>query len=81
MDKKEKKERRERLKAIIEGNRISRLPQKTQNDTLKKLQKEKQTAKGFKKNHLDVLVDVISEKQEQADEAIMNQTYAEYNVF
>ena len=69
---------RQRLKATIEANRISRLSQKAQDDLFKELKEKKKTATGANLERISILIDVISDKQEQADEARINQTYAEY---
>lgn len=75
----ENKSRRDRLKAIIEANRISRLSEKVRTDIYNDLIKKKKTAKGAEARRISILLDVISEKQEKEEIARMNQTYAEYN--
>ena len=81
MDKKQSKKQndlRSKLKSQIEGNRISRLSRNTQDQIVKDLKQKMKNAKGEQRKKLDTLVSVIYEKQEQADEAYYNQTYAEY---
>jgi len=69
---------RQRLKATIEANRISRLSQKAQDDLFKELKERKKTATGANLERISILIDVLSDKQEQADEARANQSFAEY---
>lgn len=82
MDKKQSKKRddlRAKLKAQIEGNRISRLSRNTQDEIVKDLKQKSKNVKGKQRKKLDTIISVVHEKQEQADESYYNQTYAEYS--
>lgn len=81
MDKKHSKNQdnlRVKLKSKIEGNRISRLSRNIQDDFVKDLKQKRKNARGKQRKKIDTLISVVHEKQELADEAYYNQTYAEY---
>lgn len=70
---------RERLRATIEANKISRLPYDLREERLNTLKRElKRTKDPRKKEKLRTLISVINEKNEAEEEAMYNQTYAEY---
>ena len=74
----EKEELRIKLRCTIEANRITRLKRDDQDEILAQYRERKRRATGFEKERLRIMVDVIKEKQRQADEAEANMTYAEY---
>lgn len=67
-----------RLRAKIEANRISRLKRDDQDNILNTYKEKKRRAKGLEKEKLKIMIEVIQEKQRQADEAWENMSYAEY---
>lgn len=74
----DKEKLRQKLRATIEANRISRLKIDVQDEILQSYKDRRRKAKGAERERLDILVDVIEEKQRQADEAAANMTYADY---
>jgi|DEB0MinimDraft_12_1074336.scaffolds.fasta_scaffold88724_2 hypothetical protein len=69
---------RVKLKATIEANRIARLKRDDQDDTIDDYKMKKRKAKGLQRERLKIMIQVIEDKQKQADEAWENMTYAEY---
>ena len=67
-----------RLKYTIESNRISRLSQSSQDEMLKDLKERHKKAVGNNKENLSTLIGIIEERQEMAENARVNKTFAEY---
>ena len=67
-----------RLKYTIEANRISRLSQSSQDELLKELKERHKKAVGNNKENLSILIGIIEERQEMAENARINRTFAEY---
>ena len=67
-----------RLKYTIEANRISRLSQPSQDEILKDLKERHKKAVGNNKENLSTLIGIIEERQEMAENARVNRTFAEY---
>ena len=67
-----------RLKYTIEANRISRLSQPSQDELLKDLKERHKKAVGNNKENLSILIGIIEERQEMAENARINRTFAEY---
>ena len=67
-----------RLKYTIEANRISRLSQPSQDELLKDLKVRHKKAVGNNKENLSILIGIIEERQEMAENARINRTFAEY---
>ena len=78
-EEKEKLYQRERIKATIEASRISRMGDKSQKDILNKLKEQKMKVTGLQYERVTTLIDILTEKQNQKEEARANQTYAQYN--
>ena len=78
MDPEEHKKLRDRLKCKLEANKISRLPLDKQDRVLKDLKKTAEKATGYNKERLHTIIGIIEEKQESADIARSNRTFAEY---
>ena len=67
-----------RLKYTIEANRISRLSQPAQDELLNDLKERHKKAVGNNKENLSILIGIIEERQEMAENARINRTFAEY---
>lgn len=66
---------RMKLKAKIEANRISRLKKDVQDDMLDDYKKNFKKSIGGRKEWLRILIEVIEEKQTQADKAYANMEF------
>jgi hypothetical protein len=78
MDLEERKLLKDKLNCKIKANKISRLPIKKQEDVLKDLKKTAEKEKGYNKEKLNTIINIIEEKQEIADNARINRTFADY---
>jgi hypothetical protein len=70
----EKDQLRAKLRAKVEANRISRLNRDKQDDILKEYQNKYKNSKGEQRARLKIMIDIITEKQEQADQSMYNQS-------
>ena len=71
---------RERLKAKIEANRISRMGDKYHKKMLENLKEKKlKPTSDLQYVRICTLVDLLTEKINQKEESRSNQSYAEYN--
>ena len=69
---------KDRLKYVIEANRISRLSETAQDEIIRELKANISTAKGKDLERLNLLLGIILEKREQSEIARSNRTFAEY---
>ena len=69
---------KDRLKYMIEANRISRMSETAQDEIIKDLKSNITTAKGKYLERLNLLLGIILEKREQSEDARANRTFAEY---
>jgi hypothetical protein len=69
---------KDRLKYVIEANRISRMSDVAQDEIIKELKESISKAKGNHLERLNMLLGIIMEKREIAENARNNRTYAEY---
>ena len=68
-----------RLRATIEANRLARLSREVQDEKLTKFKLDMKKAKGDRKEWLNILITIITERQEQIELAEANRTIADYN--
>jgi len=78
---KSKKERRDNLRAVLEAKRISRLSENARTTKLEELKKLKKVNNGSKCKNISTMVNIITEKKEEAWEAESNRTIPHYNFF
>lgn len=69
---------KDRLKYMIEANRISRMSETAQDEIIKDLKLNITTAKGKYLERLNLLLGIILEKRDQSENAKSNRTFAEY---